>query len=151
MTDWLQQLDELYEADKAREQASAQPTAEQQQAQKYEQAVELLRQVRAHELLRLVQKHLLNGAGSLGVYDKSREYDRAVVLAWQGPISNARRPNPKDPEDYNYIAVGVRDGELAVNSEPVSAPTTDALKTALVAAAKNPATQKRPKPMTRIA
>ncbi|MCG3210534.1 MAG: hypothetical protein FOGNACKC_04165 [Anaerolineae bacterium] len=149
MTDkWLQQLEALYEADKAREQAKqAQARQQEQQA---DAAAELLTRVRAHELLRLVQKHLLSGEGSLGIYEKSREYDRAVVLAWQGPISDARRPNPKDPDDYHYIAVGARDGQLLVNGQSVAA-TPDALKAALLQAAETPAVAARKKPITRAA
>lgn len=145
--DWLHQLEELYEADKAREQAKIEQAQQSEQA-RLDQAVELLRQVRAHELLRLMQKHLLNGGGSVGIFEKSGEYDRAVVLAWQGPLSKARRANPKDPEDYQYIAVGVREGTLLVNGQPVSPATPTRLKAALLEAAKNPAISKRKKPKT---
>lgn len=148
MTDnWLQQLEALYEADKAREQAKIEQ-AQQQEQHQADAATELLTQVRAHELLRLVQKHLLNGAGALGIYEKSRDYERAVVLAWQGPISSARRPNPKDPDDYFYIAVGVRAGQLLVNGQPVEA-TPNALKKTLLAAAQNPAVTQRQNPISR--
>lgn len=103
----------------------------------------MLQHSRAHELLRQVQKALLDGQGTLEMYDNPKKYDRAIVLAWQGPISAARRPNPKKPEGYCYILVGARGDQLSVNNRPVSPPTPEALKTALLAAAKQPAVKKR--------
>ncbi len=144
--DWEKQLRSLYETDKSIEQAKL--TQQQQEQQKFEQAIELLQKVKAHELLRKTQELLLNGAGALVIYEKSVEYDRAIVLAWQGSVSNAQRPNPQSPEGYSYIAVGVRNGQLLVNNQPVPA-TSDALRTALLEAAKNPAVTQRQKPLSR--
>ena len=145
MTDpWLDQLRQLHEADEAEQQAqfAAQQQAEQQQKQRLAQILALLQDSHAHELLRQVQKTLLDGQGTLEVREKPSNYDRAIVLAWQGPVSAARRPDPKDPADYRYILVGVREGKLLVNGSEVSPPTPETLKAALLAASKNPASQK---------
>jgi hypothetical protein len=141
---WLDQLRQLHDADKAERQSKTevQEQAEQQEKERQDLALALLQTSRAHELLRRLQKALLDGQGTLDVYEKSDNYDRAIVLAWQGPISAARRPTPKDSEDYRYILVGAREGRLLVNGDEVSPPTPNALKAALLAASKNPATQK---------
>ncbi|RMF00606.1 MAG: hypothetical protein D6768_12400, partial [Chloroflexi bacterium] len=94
---WLEQLRQIHDADKIKQQALA---AKAEQAEQQNAAAELLRRHRAHELLRLVQKNLLDGQGLLTVVEKPRKFDRAIVLAWQGPVSDARRPNPKSGEDY---------------------------------------------------
>ena len=64
------------------------------------------------------------------------------MLAWQGPISDARRPLPKNEVPVNYILVGAKSGKLWVNERSLPAPTPTVLKAALLEAAKNPATQK---------
>lgn len=132
--DWLEQIRQLHEADKAKR---SQPKKEQQITEQ-DQAANLLTQSRAHDLLRQVQKTLLDGQGLLEISDRAGQYERMISLAWQGPISDARKPNPDDSEDYWYILVGVRDGKLWVNGKPVPAATPDALKTALLRACKNP-------------
>ena len=141
--DWLAQLKQLYQDDLDQREAIAtteQELADQKKAVEEAIAV-LLRNSQAHELLRRVQKALLNGKGTLTVYDKTRKFDRAIVLAWQGPISDARRPLPDSGEPINFILVGVRQGKLWVNQQPLDAPTPTALKAALLAAGKNPAIQ----------
>lgn len=143
---WLAQLRQLHDEDKARRDAEA--TQQQQQAQKelaeQDTITTLLRESRAHELLRQVQKALLDGNGTLSVYDKARTFDKAIVLAWQGPISDARRPTPDSSDPVFYILVGVRQGQLWVNQQPIKTPTPNALKAALLAAAKNPDSQSAP-------
>ena len=134
--DWLEQLHQLHEADKAKRQPKVKP--EEQQQIKLKQAANLLRQSEAHELLRQVQKALLKGKGVLDIFDAAGQYDRVITLAWQGPISAARTPNPDDPEDYRYILVGARQGKLWVNGKPLASATPEALKAALLQASKNP-------------
>lgn len=143
---WLAQLRQLHDEDKARREAEA---AQQQQQAQQEQTqqdaiIALLKESRAHELLRQVQKALLDGNGTLSVYDKARTFDKAIVLAWQGPISDARRPAPDSPDPVFFILVGVRQGQLWVNQRPVKTPTPNALKAALLEAAKNPDSQAAP-------
>ncbi|GAB4461398.1 MAG: hypothetical protein Kow0031_40530 [Anaerolineae bacterium] len=139
---WLAQLRQLHD-DRARREAEA--AQQQQQAQRelaqQDAITVLLRESRAHELLRQVQKALLDGGGTLTLYDKARTFDKAIVLAWQGPISDARRPAPNSAEPVYYILVGVRQGQLWVNRQPVKTPTPAALKAALLEAAKNPDSQ----------
>ena len=142
--DWLAQLKQLHEKDKAKQQAIANAEAEkkqQEQARKNHISA-LLRQSRAYELLREVQKALLAGKGVLDVFEASNDYERTITLAWQGPISDARKPNPEDTDDCYYIQVGVRHGRLWVNDRPLSSPTPKALKLALLKASQNPERQK---------
>jgi hypothetical protein len=131
--DWLNQIRRLYDEDKLK----LQHEEEQRQMQARRAVDELLNRSKAHELLRQVQKALLNGAGILKVLDKTKEYDRAVVLMWHGPISAARRPDIAG-EDYSYILVGVRQGKLWVNGKPISEPSPEALKVGLLEACKRP-------------
>jgi hypothetical protein len=137
--DWLQQLQQLHAADKAKRQAGT-PRAETQPAPS--PASELLRQSQAHALLRQVQKALLNGGGVLDIFDRAGDYERVITLAWQGPISAARKPDPDDPAPYHYILVGVRQGSLYVNGRKLKATTPEALKAALLWAGKNPGQEK---------
>lgn len=137
---WQAQLQQIHNADKIKRQA--QTAKAQAAAQQQDDAAELLRRHRAHELLRLVQKNLLDGQGLLTVYETPRKFDRAIVLAWQGPVSDARRPDPKSDEDYQYILIGVMDGQVWVNHQPVVPANPTTLKAALLQAAKNPAVQK---------
>lgn len=140
--DWLHQLQQLHAADKARRQAEA-PQAERQPSPS--PASELLRQSQAHALLRQVQKALLNGGGVLDIFDRAGDYERVITLAWQGPISAARKPNPDDPAPYHYILVGVRQGSLYVNGRKLKETTPEALKAALLRASKKPGQEKRNK------
>ncbi len=142
--DWLKQLHQLHEVDKAKHQLKVKP--KEQQQTKLNQAADLLRQSKAHKLLRQVQKTLLKGRGSLDIFDavdRHDHYDRVITLAWQGPISAARKPNPDDPEDYRYILVGVRQGKLWVNGKSLSSTSPEALKAALLQASKNPGREKQ--------
>ena len=145
--DWLKQLRQLYEADKARIEAETHEieTSQHQGQVRLEEAVTLLRNVKAHELLRQVQKALLDGKGTLGLHQNPKDYDRAIVLAWTGPIGDAKRPNFKSSEPYHYIMVAVRDGKLWINGQALAVPTAAAMKRALLEAARNPATQHKQK------
>jgi hypothetical protein len=138
--EWLEQLQQLHEADKAKRQAKVKE--KEQQAQE-DQASDLLRQSKAHELLRQVQRVFLAGQGTLDIFDRAGNYEQVITLVWQGSISAAHRPNPDDPEEYNYILVGVRQGKLWVNGKRVPSATPEALKTALLQACKNPKREKR--------
>ena len=152
--DWLAQLRQLHQDDKDRLDAAATAQLQVAEQEKAEQnaVLALLRDSHAHELLRQVQKALLDGQGTLTVYEKARKFDRAIVLAWQGPISDARRPHPNSSEPIYFIMVGVQQGKLWVNQQPLDVPTPNALKAALLAAGKNPARQdpKKTKAITRL-
>ncbi len=137
--DWLEQLRQLHEADKASHQAKQ----KKKQVQR-SQASDLLRQSEAHKLLREVQKVLLGGEGTLDIFDRAGDYERVISLVWQGPISAARKPNPDDPEPYNYILIGVKEGKIWVNGRKLPAATPEILKAALVQASKKPG-QEKPK------
>lgn len=143
--DWLDELRQLHEADKAKHQAEAESKNQQEQQKKTQRdkAIALLRQSQAHELLRQVQRTLLAGQGTLDILDGASDYERVITLVWQGPISAARRPNPGDPEEYNYVLVGVRRDMLWVNGKRVSSATPEALKAALLKACKNPGRAKQ--------
>ena len=141
--DWLDQLKQLHEADKHKEQAQ-EPDLNLSILQKKSQAaINLLRRSRAHDLLRQVQKTLLNSGGTLEVHDQTSDYERAITLVWQGPISAARRPDENDPEPYNYILVGVRQDKLWVNGKSLKDASSEALKSALLQACKKPGREKK--------
>jgi hypothetical protein len=144
--DWLDQLRELHEKDKAEQVAQSEEAAKTKA--KPQPTLDLLRQSQAHGLLRQVQKVLLNGQGTLDIFDRAADYERTITLAWQGPISKARKPSPDDPAEYSYILVGVRQGKLWVNDKPLPAATPAALKTALLEASKNPKREKQTKAQT---
>jgi hypothetical protein len=141
--EWLDQLRQLHEADRAKRQTKAIATDKQKELAKRNQAASLLRRSQAHELMRQVQKLLLDGQGTLDILDETSHYERVITLVWQGPISAARRPNPDDPEEINYILVGVRQGKLWVNGREVSPGTPETLRTALLKACQNPGRTQR--------
>ena len=145
--DWLRQLRQLHEADKARIEAEAHKieASQQQEQARLDKAVALLRGARAHELLRQVQKALLDGQGTLGLHENPKDYDRAIVLAWTGSIGNAKRPDFKSAEPYYYIMVAVRDDQLWINDQVLPVSNSEAMKRALLEAARNPATQHKQK------
>ena len=137
---WLDELRQLHEQDKTSQQADIeQLDLSVLSAQRVKQAADLLRQADAHNLLRQVQKALLNGKGVIDVFEHTKRYDRTISLAWQGPISAARKPDPKNPEAYQYILIGVRAGRIYVNDKEMTPATPEALKIALLEAAKKPA------------
>jgi hypothetical protein len=137
MADWLDQLYQLRKVDAAKQEEGSSKPAQQPAPRQY-RASDILRRCEAHKLLRRVQEALLEGGGTLDVFERAGSYERAIALVWQGPISAARRPNPEDPEDYQYIVVGAQKGKLYVNGKRVSSITPEALKTALLEASKKP-------------
>ncbi len=137
--DWLNELRQLHEADKARQQAVVEPLdLSLLTAQRNQQAADLLRQVDAHNLLRQVQKALLGGKGTIEIFKQTKSYEGAISLIWQGSLSTARKPNRKEAEAYDYILIGARQDQLYVNGQEVEPATSAALKIALLKAAKNP-------------
>lgn len=140
MTDWLDELNELREADKARREAEAKAQPLDLSVLRREQATLTLRKCEAHKLLRRVQGVLLAGKGLIDI-EHTGEYDRAIALLWQGPISEARLPRADDPDEVYAIIIGAKGDKLFVNGRQVSPVTPEALKPALVWAAKNPVRQ----------
>ena len=69
---------------------------------------------------------------------RAPDYDRAIALLWQGPISDARLPRPDDPDEVYGIVIGAKGDKLYVNGRQVSPVTPEGLKPALVWAAKTP-------------
>ncbi len=137
---WLEQLRQLHEADKARREAQKPKEPEKPPPNR---AAALLQKCEAHKWLRQMQKTLLNGGGTLDIFDRAKDYDRLITLAWQGPISEARSLDPDDSEPYSYIMVGVKKEKVWVNDKPLPEITPRALKTALLAAGKNPGREKQ--------
>ena len=124
---WLAQLRQIHETDKAQRQApehdatdEAQPTAEQ-----------YLRQCRAHELLRQVQKTLLDGGGSLQIYQDVGGYEQVIILMWEGPISAAAKPARIDEVEASII-VGANAQGIFVNDEPLSDISPEGLRERLL-------------------
>lgn len=147
---WLDELQQIRDEDAVQQkQAEKLPTPKIDlsvlSSHRDKSAADLLKHCNAHNLLRRVQHALLAGKGVIDLVDQSGQYDRAMTLMWQGPVSAARRPDPEDPEEYHYIVVGVRAGKLYVNSHEVTPMTPEALKTALVKAAKKPGHTQRHK------
>ena len=139
---WLDQLRQLHDEDKAKREAKKPKKPEKPPESR---ASEILRQSQAHQSLRDVQKFLLNGGGTLDIFDRDDNYERGITLAWQGPISEARKPDINDPEPYNYIVVGVHNNTLWVNGKRLSNTKPATLKAALLAASQNPAQEVRGK------
>ena len=142
--DWLKQLQQLHDADKAKREAESNKKSQQkkEEQRQQQQAINLLRQSQAHELLRQVQKVFLGGGGTLNISNQVGNFERVITLSWQGPISAAHRLAPETEDDISYIMVGVRQGELFVNDKRVSPPKPEALKSALLQACQNPRQKK---------
>jgi hypothetical protein len=138
--DWLDELQKLRAEDEARQQAQEEPV-DTGVLNRQNQASQALRQCDAHNLLRKVQKVLLGGKGVIDIFDTTQQYDRAIALIWQGPISNARLPRPEDPDDYLYILVGAKGDQVYVNHRRLKKITPEALKAALLWASKKPERQ----------
>jgi hypothetical protein len=137
VTDWLDELNELREADKARREAETKAQPQDPAVLRREQAALTLRKCEAHKLLRRVQGVLLAGKGLIDI-EHTGDYDRAIALLWQGPISDARLPRPDDPDEVYGIVIGAKGDKLYVNGRQVSPVTPEGLKPALVWAAKTP-------------
>jgi hypothetical protein len=132
---WLDELAQIRE--QAEEQAPPPLDTSVLKSKRDQLAEQILRNCNALSLLRQVQQALLGGQGIIDSIDHLGQHDRVITLAWQGPVSAARRPDPADPAEYNYILIGVRAGKLYVNSQEVRL-TPEALKAGLVKAAKAP-------------
>lgn len=146
MTDtWLDELYRMHNEDKAKQQALQKNVADLNvlPENRAELAAAVMRSVNAHNLMRRLQSALLGGKGIIDIFDSKDDYDRIITLVWQGPISNARKPDPEDPTEYQYISVGARGKRLFVNDQEVASLTPEALKIALVEAAKKPGKLKR--------
>lgn len=128
--DWLNELAQLHETDKAAQ--AAKEAQRQQAAQAQQEALNLVQNSRAHELLRQVQRAFLKGEGMIMFLEKSAEFEQALVLAWDGPISAAQKPK-KMSKNTTRIIVGVRGKTLWVNGKEVSKPSMATLKQALLA------------------
>ncbi len=138
--DWLDELRKIRDEDQARVQAQT-DKLDLSVLKRKNQAIDVLRQSDAHYLLRQVQKVLLDGNGVIDIIDATQQYDRAIVLKWQGPIALARQPQSKDPEEYHYILIGAKGDQLFVNDRLLKNATPEMLKSALVWASKNPLCQ----------
>jgi hypothetical protein len=136
---WLDALGEIRQQDKTqREKQAKADDLDLSVIGKQNQATRLLSICDAHKLLRRVQTILLGGKGMIEVFDRSSDYEQAIALVWQGSVSQARIPNPQDPEPYQYIMVGATSRKVYVNGRALEFVTPEALKEGLVWAAKNP-------------
>lgn len=142
-TSWLDEIYQLRETDKQKRQEETKAENLDLSLLKRPTAADLLQRCEAHKLLRRVQQALLDGKGLIDIFEHDSKYERLISLVWQGPISEARVPNPQDPEDYRYITVGAREGKVYVNGKELASITPEGLKEALVAACKNPGRQRR--------
>ena len=126
--DWLAELRQIYETDKAYKQAQkdSQPEAE-----AVVTAGEYLQRCSAHELMRQVQKTLLDGGGKLEFYENVGGYEQAVVLMWAGPISEAAKPATIEDVDASII-VGANAQGVFVNDERLANVSPDALRQRLL-------------------
>lgn len=127
MTDWLDELKQIRETKQAVDQPAPPPTAD-----------DILSQCKAHDLLRHVQKALLDGGGILNPPTTQNKYEQVMSLVWQGPIYAACKPEENTTEDMFYILIGVRKSQVYVNGKKIDPISPEALKAALVEAAKSP-------------
>lgn len=136
--EWVAQLREVYETDKARQQAKETSSADSEPVLTSEL---LLQQCKAHELMRQVQKTLLDGRGKLQFYEDVGGYDRAIVLMWVGTISDASEPASIEEVDASII-VGANGEGIFVNDTRLSEATPGALRQALLDVAQGFLTEK---------
>lgn len=140
-TNWLDTLAKIRQNDKAEHESDTKANSlglDLSVLGKQNQAARLLSICDAHNLLRRVQGVLLAGKGTVDIFDRTKEYERAIALVWQGPVSQACIPNPQNPEPYQYILVGATSSKIFVNGQELDFITPEALKRALVWAAENP-------------
>jgi hypothetical protein len=138
--EWLAQLRQVYEADRARQQAEREREAYDEAQVTAEQ---LLQQCKAHGLVRQVQKTLLDGGGQLHFYQDVGGYEQAIVLMWAGPISDARKPAKIADVDASII-VGANDGGVFVNDEKLADVSPDGLRRRLLEVAQRLASEQKP-------
>lgn len=143
-TDWLDQLDQI------REDAIAQERQDTRGldlsllgGEKPKKPKNLLLVIDAHNILRRANQVLLKGKALINLVDDSKKFDYVMGLVWQGTIAKPRRPNPDDAGDYSYIMVGCKGGKVYVNGKALEFNTPEALKSALVDAAKKPLKQSK--------
>jgi hypothetical protein len=98
----------------------------------------LLIVVDAHNALRRLNQVLLGGKGLIDVFDSTKTFDYVIGVVWQGSVAKPLRPNPNNPGDYSFILVGCKADKVYVNGQVLDLNTPEALKQALVEAAKNP-------------
>lgn len=139
MSDWLEELDNIRRSDAEQ---PKEPVLNLSILNRHEKSVNALKICDAHNLLRKVNNVLLHGKGLIDVFDRTNEYDRAITLVWQGPISQARKPNTDDSSGFQHIVVGANGSKVYVNGHPLEHNTPDSLKKALVWAARNPKSKK---------
>lgn len=140
MADWLDELYKMHEEDKGKQPPrKAEPLdLSILSKNRVELAAATLRSVNALAVMRRVQSALLGGKGIIETLDTGDDYDQVIILSWQGTISTAQKPNPETFETYWYISVGARGKKLYVNGKEVKPITPEALRAAIVKAAKNP-------------
>ena len=129
MTDWLDELRQIRTSKQAADQPQTPPPPT---------ADDLLKQCKALDLLRQVQKALLNGGGVLNPPMNPSKYEQVMSLVCQGEVYAARKPEENTTEDMFYILVGVKKGQVYVNGQKIDPISPEALKAALVEAAKSP-------------
>ena len=138
---WMDELYQMHEEDKTKQEAQKKvvPLDLSILSQnRIELAAATLRSVNAHAVMRRLQSALLGGKGVIDTFDSKDDYDRIITLIWQGTFSTARKPDPHASEEYWYISVGAKGKRLYVNDKEVAPITPEALKAALVKAAKSP-------------
>lgn len=140
--DWLDQLDQIRE-DAEKQRKDKVDALDLSILGRKSKATKLLSQVDALKSLRKVRSVLLKNKATIDTFDQSKQYDQVMALIWQGSIANPSTPNPDDNSEYFYILVGVKRGRVYVNGKQISANTPEALKAALVTAAKNTGIQRQ--------
>lgn len=140
MEDWLGELDNIRKEDEQRQESVQLDLSV---LGNQSDATKLLKQVDAHNVLRRANAVLLKNKGRIDFFDQAKQYDHCVGLVWQGPVSKARPPSPDDPTPFYYILVGVKRKTVYVNGKALQINTPEALKAALVGAAKKPGMQRR--------
>jgi hypothetical protein len=140
-SDWLDDLNQIREDDKAKLEEVNRTLDSSLLDKKNSQAksIHLLAVCDAHNSLRKMNRVLLDGKGIIDIFDTSEKYDRVMTLVWQGPVSAARPPSQNDASDAFYIMVGAKDDKIFVNGKALKGTTPEALKAALVNAARKPA------------
>mgnify|MGYP001240631774 CR=1 FL=1 len=134
--DWLDQLSQLRDEDQ-KQQEELSKKLDLSVLGRRDQAKTALKVAEAHNLLRRMNAVLLGNKGLIDVFDSIENYDEAITLVWQGPISQARRPNPDNPAPVSYVMISAKGRNIYVNHKKCQI-TPEAMKAALVQAAQNP-------------
>jgi hypothetical protein len=138
MTDWMDELYKMHQEDKGKQNSKKVDPLDLSVLSKnrIELAAATLRSVNAMAVMRRVQSALLGGKGAIDTFDNESDYDRVIILCWQGVLSAARKPDPGEP--FWYISAGACGKKLYVNGKEVTPITPEAFKKAIVQAAKKP-------------